>query len=52
MKMDGRYYHAVIKSTFSGETIFLTSFRRVDEIEKELARIQRKPGVKIVKNDW
>lgn len=46
-----RYYHAVIKATKSGESLFLTSFRRVDDVKREAQRIRRKKGVKIIKDE-
>jgi SPP1 gp7 family putative phage head morphogenesis protein len=51
IKLNGRYYQAVVKATKDGETLFLTSFRRVDDIGKEVARLKRKSGAIIIKDD-
>ncbi|GAB4442534.1 MAG: hypothetical protein OHK0040_13580 [bacterium] len=47
VKHADRFYHAVIKATRSGEALFLTSFRRIDEIKREIDRLKRK-GIKIL----
>lgn len=46
-----RFYHAAIKSTKSGQSLFLTSFRRVDDVEREVQRLKRKKGVKILRDE-
>ncbi|MBF0568293.1 MAG: minor capsid protein [Nitrospirae bacterium] len=51
IKINDRYYNAVVKATASGETLFLTSFRRVDDVEREVGRLKRKQGTKIIKDD-
>ncbi|MBF0516366.1 MAG: minor capsid protein [Nitrospirae bacterium] len=51
IKINDRYYNAVVKATGSGKTLFLTSFRRVDNVEKEVGRLKRREGVKVIKND-
>ena len=51
IKLDGRYYQTSVKATQSGKRLFTTSFRRVDDIEREVARFKRKPGVKIIKDE-
>jgi len=48
--IDGQMYHYVLKRTDSGETIFLTSFRRTGE--KDIVRLRnkiKKRGGKIIK---
>ncbi len=49
--LDGRYYHAAIKATESGKGLFLQSFRRVDDVGREVARLTRKKGIKVIKNE-
>ncbi len=51
VKRAGRYYQAVVKTTRSGESNFLTSFRRVDDIDSEVGRLKRKKGVKVIKDE-
>lgn len=48
--LEGRFYHAAIKSTRSGQSLFLTSFRRVDDVKREIGRLKRKK-VKILRDE-
>jgi hypothetical protein len=52
IKYECRFYHAVVKATRSGKALFLTSFRRLDDIRREINRIKRKKGVKILKEEF
>ena len=51
VKLAGRFYHAAIKTTKSRADVFLTSFRRVDDVRREVDRIKRKTGVVVVKDE-
>lgn len=51
ISLEGRFYHAVIKSTRSGQSLFLTSFRRVDDVKREIERLKRKKGVNILRDE-
>jgi SPP1 gp7 family putative phage head morphogenesis protein len=51
IKLEGRFYQAVIKATRSGKTLFMVSFRRVDDIKREVERLKRKKNVKIIKDE-
>lgn len=48
---DERYYVASVKNTVSKESLFLTSFRRVDDVKLEVDRISKKKGAIIIKNN-
>jgi hypothetical protein len=39
------------KATRSGKTLFMVSFRRVDDIKREVERLKRKKNVKIIKDE-
>jgi len=48
--LEGRYYQAVVKSTKTGENVFMTSLRRVSNLKGEIGRLRRKAGVKVIKD--
>ncbi len=51
VKVDGRYYNAVLKAAKSGEPLFLLSLRRVDDVRRDVGRLVRQGDVKVIKNE-
>lgn len=51
ISLKGFFYQAVIKSTKSGQSLFLTSFRRVDDVKREIERLKSKKGVKVSRDE-